>query len=160
MSKRKSTSNNGEQLSRKTQSASKSSNSSGKKRSLPINISIESDEEKEMDDEDALPSTSTEITNQSSSAPSKDIPQPDSVPSLKRKPHSWVWKHATLIKVTGEPDKYSCLYCDKKFLRNGTGVISRHLKNKHSEKLKTDQQCTLTSSGKVVAPFKVVFFLL
>jgi hypothetical protein len=73
MSKRKSTSNNGEQLSRKTQSASKSSNSSGKKRSLPINISIESDEEKEMDDEDALPSTSREITNQSSSAPSKGI---------------------------------------------------------------------------------------
>jgi hypothetical protein len=73
MSKRKSTSNNGEQLSRKPQSLSKSSNSTGKKRSLPINISIESDDENEMDDADALPATSTEITNQSSSAPSKGI---------------------------------------------------------------------------------------
>ncbi|EFX74312.1 hypothetical protein DAPPUDRAFT_324460 [Daphnia pulex] len=73
MSKRKSTSNNGEQLSRKPQSLSKSSNSAGKKRSLPINISIESDDENEMDDADAdaLPATSTEITNQSSSAPLK-----------------------------------------------------------------------------------------
>ena len=68
MSKRKSTSNNGEQLSRKPQSLSKSSNSAGEKRSLPINISIESDDENEMDDADALPATSTEITNQSSSA--------------------------------------------------------------------------------------------
>jgi hypothetical protein len=65
MSKRKSTSYNGEQLSRKPQILSKSSNSAGKKRSLPINISIESDEN-EMDDADALPATSTEITNQSS----------------------------------------------------------------------------------------------
>jgi len=73
MSKRKSTSNNGEQLSRKPQSLSKSSNSAGKKRSLPINISIESDDENEMDDADALPATSTEITNQSSWAPSKGI---------------------------------------------------------------------------------------
>jgi hypothetical protein len=73
MSKRKSTSNNGEQLSRKPQSLSKSSNSTGKKRSLPINISIESDDENEMDDADALPATSTEITNQSSSAPLKVI---------------------------------------------------------------------------------------
>ncbi|EFX87518.1 hypothetical protein DAPPUDRAFT_96619 [Daphnia pulex] len=77
MSKRKSTSNNGEQLSRKPQSLSKSSNSAGKKRSLPINISIESDDENEMDDADAdadaLPATSTEITNQSSSAPLKEI---------------------------------------------------------------------------------------
>jgi hypothetical protein len=66
MSKRKSTSYNGEQLSRKPQILSKSSNSAGKKRSLPINISIESDDENEMDDADALPATSTEITNQSS----------------------------------------------------------------------------------------------
>ena len=73
MSKRKSTSNNGEQLSRKPQILSKSSNSAGKKRSLPINISIESDDENEMDDADALPATSTEITNQSSSAPLKGI---------------------------------------------------------------------------------------
>jgi hypothetical protein len=52
---------------------SKSSNSAGKKRSLPINISIESDDENEMDDADALPATSTEITNQSSSDPLKGI---------------------------------------------------------------------------------------
>jgi hypothetical protein len=66
----------------------------------------------------------------------------------------------TLIKVEGQPDKYSCMCCEKKFLRNGTGVISRHIKNKHSEKLKDSKQCTLISCAKLVAPFKVVSFLL
>jgi hypothetical protein len=95
-----------------------------------------------------------------------DISQPDSVPSKKGKQvkqvkqKSWIWKHASLIKVEGQPDKYSCMYCEKTFLRNGTGVISRHIKNKHSEKLKDTKQCTLTSSAKLVAPFKVVSFLL
>jgi hypothetical protein len=64
MSKRKSTSN-GEELSCKSQSSSNSSNSAGKKRSLPINL--------DSDDDDEIPSRSTEVTNQSSSAPAKGI---------------------------------------------------------------------------------------
>jgi hypothetical protein len=67
MSKRKST-YNGEELSRKSQSSSNSSNSAGKKRSLPINLDSD-----ETDVDDEIPSRSTEVTNQSSSAPAKGI---------------------------------------------------------------------------------------
>ena len=67
VSKRKSSSND-EHLSRKLHSVSNSGNSAGKKRSSPINISLESDDE--IDNADT-PSRSTEITNQSSSATSK-----------------------------------------------------------------------------------------
>ena len=64
---------------------------------------------------------------------------------------SWIWKHVSLIDK-----KYKCSYCEKSYVKNGTGVIQRHLRNKHNEKLKNmkSQQCTLTSTGKVVTPFK------
>ncbi|KAI9565339.1 hypothetical protein GHT06_009131 [Daphnia sinensis] len=71
------------------------------------------------------------------------------------KQSSWIWKHTTLLQNKGQPDRYKCMHCEKTFVRSGTGVISRHLKNKHNEKLRNlDTQSTLTKSGELVLPFK------
>ena len=53
-----------------------------------------------------------------------------------------------MCDVTLIDKKYKCSYCEKSYVKNGTGVIQRHLRNKHNEKLKNmkSQQCTLTST--------------
>ncbi|KAI9555038.1 hypothetical protein GHT06_020335 [Daphnia sinensis] len=64
-------------------------------------------------------------------------------------------------QAESQPDRYKCMHCEKTFVRSGTGVISRHLKNKHNEKLRNlDTQSTLTKSGELVLPFKVRYLYL
>jgi hypothetical protein len=81
-------------------------------------------------------------------------PESETFKKGKKRCYSWIWKHTNLIQVKGQPEKYKCMYCEKTFVRNGTSPISRHLINKHSDKMK-NTQCTMISSGKLVPPFKV-----
>lgn len=136
--------------------------------------------QKHTSDDDALQLLSTEFTDQSSSAQTEgtyypfflvifiiiilyifniftDIPHSESATHMKvRKQKSWIWKYTTLIQVKGQPDRYKCMYCKKTFLRNGTGVISRHLMNMHNNKIKnTPTPCSPTNSKKSAPPFKV-----
>jgi hypothetical protein len=90
---------------------------------------------------------------------------PSSLEKIEKHSHSsWIWKHAILIQIKGQPDRYQCMYCEKTFVRNGTGTISRHLKNKHPEKM-NNTQCTLTyntaptTSGKLIPPFEVRYLV-
>ncbi|KAI9557258.1 hypothetical protein GHT06_017081 [Daphnia sinensis] len=159
MYKRKSTSND-KSLSSKRPNVPKSCQSgdtAGKNSSFQNTnvIMVESDDE--MDGQTlVLPSTSS--THQSNSARTKAESE-----RLKKagKQSSWIWKHTNLLQNKGQPDRYKCMHCEKTFVRSGTGVISRHSKNKHNEKLRNlDTQSTLTKSGELVLPFKVRYLYL